>query len=192
MKTLSLLLLTLSCPAFAAQRGLPPLMTPAQTEGLRELVAKAKQWTSVYAHVESWNAGSFDISEGNLRLNLHGYKTGDRFSFNGWAGNESLYFSVTGDPKWGYSFWGSDMNFNLRPSGSSYYYLSGTMGGRAVNFTLSKFGDGYSIWGQPGVNLNVHKSGSGYYLQGSLDEAQGAAKLVGALGSAIAVISTLK
>lgn len=192
MKTLSLLLLALACPVFAAQRGLPPLMTPAQTEGLRELVAKAKQWTSVYARVDRWGTDSFDISEGNLRLNLHGSKMGDRFSFNGWAGSESLYFSVSGDPKWGYSFWGSDLNMNLRPSGGSYYYLSGTVGGRAVNFTLSKFGDGFSIWGQPGVNLNVYKSGSGYYLQGSLDQDQGAAKLLAALSSSIAVISTLK
>lgn len=192
MKTLALLLLALPSASWAAQRGASPFMTPAQTDGLRALVAKAKQWTSVYARIDHWGQDSFDISEGNLRLNLHGSKMGDRFTFNGWAGNESLYFSVSGDPKWGYSFWGSDFNFNLRPSGSSYYYLSGTMGGRSVNFTLSKFGDGYSVWGQPGVNLSVYKSGSGYYLQGSLDQDQGAAKLVAALSSAIAVISTLK
>ena len=124
MKTLSLLaslVLSLPVSAFSAPARLPDLLSPADAEALQAIRAAAQRWTSIYLQADCWGGSSCRVTENNLRINLHGYRSGwGSLNFNGSAGNESVNFhadpSDGRDPRNGYWITGSQTNVGCRPA----------------------------------------------------------------------------
>lgn len=156
-----------------------PLLTPAQNDDLQQLAAKA-QSKHVYVRIDHLN-----VSETSLQVNLYGNKSASRYHFNGWSGpGGSMNFSgdLTG-------LWGMDVNLNMYKSGDTLQ-ANGTIGGKSVFFSLTKWGDKWSLNAPIGSSLSLYQSGNGYVLSGYVEEGRNnlsPGKLVSVLGAVVAM-----
>lgn len=192
---LAALALALPPAAFAAQVSLPDLLNPAHVEALRAIRAAIPRWTSVSLRADCWGGSSCRVSEHSQRIDLSGHRTSwGSFSFNGSAAGASLHFSAdptdSRDPRHGYNLWGSQVNLSLRPSGNGYW-LTGNLGRRSVSITFNRFGSGWSMHGQSGLNLNLSGFNQSLTASGSVDLEQFGPSELAAFGSVMAVLSSL-
>ena len=199
MNTLSFLLaiiaFSLPTSAFAAQAGLHDFFSPAHIEALEVLHAAIPRWTSVDLKADCRSILSCTVSENAQRIKLNGARTSwGRFSFSGSAGDQPISLSASPDsssePGRGYNFLGSLVNLSLRPSGNGYW-LTGSMGHRNVSIMFNRFGSGWSMFGQNGLNLSLSGVSQSLTASGSVDAEKYGPYELAAFGSVLAVLNTL-
>lgn len=198
MALTALLALLLSVNAFAASPALDPggsgLLTPAIREALHKIKAEMPQWTSVFMRVSGGAGGFYSVSESSLRINLNGRKDSEYFRFSGNAGRDFISISAnpfsSQDPKRGYTLFGSGLNLQLNPSGSGYH-LFGSVDAKHLSLYINRFGGGYSVWGQSGVNLNISGFSDSLSVSGQIDTREFGEKPLAVLGAALAVVNAM-
>lgn len=203
MKTsIFVLILALALPAgagvSAVDREWNGFITPEFREALSQIRQALATRASVSMRISSGSGAFYDIRESALRINLSGSKDSNNyFHFSGSADNHFLSLTASPyssqDPSRGYSLWGAGVNLSINPSGSNYYYVSGSLDGKNFHLSISRSGDSYySILGQGGVSLSANSFGRDLAVSGSVDLAQFGKKALAVLGTALAVVDSSK
>jgi hypothetical protein len=169
-------------------------ITPAVSEGLLGIQQAAPRWSPVSMSI-NLSPDSYEIMDLPLSISLNGTKTSDgEFCFNGTAGSQYVNLSVSPDssqdPGGNFSVFGNGVSLSVNASGGNYS-VSGNVSQRSIWLQISSLPDGFSVWGQMGLNLSVSGSGTSLWMTGSADLNQFDESALAALGATLSAIKSL-
>jgi hypothetical protein len=176
--------LTIASLVNAAPAVPAPSFEAAVAGALRQVKAEAPRWTSVNMSVNN-GSGFVSVSEPSLRINLSGSRSATGAWLSGFAGDAGLSFNANAFGN-GWSLFGSGVNVTMTRFGDGYS-VWGTVGRQNVSYTISRFGSGLSVYGQSGANVSV--SGTQNYLSafGQIDESRFSRQALAVMGAALAL-----
>jgi len=191
MKILALLAV-LAPLCLAAERGLPPLATPALRDSVLAIVAQAKQVKPVSMRIYLWKDGRFDLFETQRLIHVSGRREGDRFSFDGWVEDRNLSFMAhPGSEAGSFQFWGERVNLTLTRHGSSLR-ANGFVDGAWIDWAFVRAGDGFSVRDEQGAKLDIRRTEDGYSIEGLIDDRRLNGYGAAVLGGVVTVAASIK